>query len=106
MDIIRQDYRYAIRRLASAPFFVLFVVVTLAVGIAANTVMFGIADAVLFRSLPYPDADRLVWISHGVPGFPQGGATFSYSAYRDITQQNTSFDAMAAYEGWGSVVLT
>ncbi len=106
MDIIWQDYRYAIRRLASAPFFVLFVVVTLAVGIAANTVMFGIADAVLFRSLPYPDADRLVWISHGVPGFPQGGATFSYSAYRDITQQNTSFDAMAAYEGWGSVVLT
>jgi predicted permease len=106
MDTVWQDYRYAMRRLASAPFFALFVVVTLAVGIAANTIMFSIAEGVLFRSLPYPDADRLVWISHGVPGFPQGGATFSYPAYHDIVEQNTSFDTVAAYEGWGSVVLT
>jgi putative ABC transport system permease protein len=74
METVWPDCRYALRRLAKAPFFALFVVLTLSVGIAANTVMFGIADGVLFRSLPYPDADRLVWISHGVPGFPQGGA--------------------------------
>jgi len=67
METVWQDCRYALRRLAKAPFFVLFVVLTLSVGIAANTVMFGIADGVLFRSLPYPDPDRLVWISHGVP---------------------------------------
>jgi putative ABC transport system permease protein len=106
MDTIWQDYRYATRRLAQAPFFALFVVLTLAVGIAANTIMFGIADAVLFRGLPYPDADRLVWISRGLPGYPQGGATFSYPAYRDIAERTTSFDSVAAYEGWGSVVMT
>src|SRR5262245_39311838 len=106
MDTVWQDCRYAMRRLVSAPFFALFVVLTLAVGIASNTIMFGIADGVLLRSLPYPDADRLVWISHGVPGFPQGGATFSYPRYHDIVEQNTSFDTLAAYQGWSSLVLT
>src|SRR5215467_1752784 len=84
MDTIWQDGKYALRRLAQSPFFALFVVLTLAVAIAANTVVFSIADGVLFRSLPYPDGDRLVWLSHGVPGYPQGGATFSYPAAHDI----------------------
>ncbi len=106
MHTMWQDCRHAIRRLAGAPFFALFVVLTLAVGIAANTIMFGIADGVLFRSLPYADADRLVWISHGVPGFPQGGATFSYPVFRDVLEENTSFDTLAAYQGWNSLVLT
>ena len=106
MNTVWQDCRYALRRLAKAPFFALFVVTTLAVGIAANTVMFSIADGVLFRSLPYPDADRLVWISHGVPGFPQGGATFSYPVYHDMLEQNASFDSLAAYQGFGSLVMT
>ena len=106
MDTVWHDCRYALRRLSKSPFFALFVVLTLAVGIAANTIMFSIADGVLFRGLPYPGADRLVWISHGVPGFPQGGATFSYPVYRDIVEQNTSLDTLAAYQGWRSLVLT
>jgi predicted permease len=106
METVWQDCWYAVRRLAKSPFFALFVVLTLSVGIAANTVMFSIADAVLFRSLPYPDADRLIWISHGVPGYPGGGATFSYPVYHDMVEQNTTFDTMAAYQGWGSLVLT
>jgi putative ABC transport system permease protein len=106
MELVSQDFRIALRRLGKSPFFAIFVVLTLGVGIAANTVMFSIADGVLFRGLPYPDADRLVWISRGVPGFPQGGATFSYAAYHDMEQQNTSFDALAAYSGWNSVALT
>ena len=52
MEIVWQDCRHALRRLRKSPFFALFVVLTLSVGIAANTVMFGIADGVLFRSLP------------------------------------------------------
>jgi putative ABC transport system permease protein len=106
MEDVLQDCRYALRRLRQSPFFVLFVVVTLSVGIAATTVMFGIADGVLFRRLPYPDPDRLVWISQGVPGYPQGGATFSYPAYRDISEQSTAFETVAGYQGWGSLVMT
>ena len=106
MEKVWQDCRHALRVLIHAPLFTLFVVLTLAVGIAANTVIFSIADGVLFRSLPYPNADRLVWLSHGVPGYPQGGATFSYPVYRDILAQNTSFDSVAAYQGWDSAVLT
>lgn len=106
MQNISLDFRVALRRLRSEPLLALFVVLTLAVGIAANTIIFSIADSVLFRSLPFPDGDRLVWISHGVPGFPQGGATFSYPVYRDILEQNTSFDQIGAYLGWGQLVLT
>ncbi len=106
METVWQDCWFAARRLAKSPFFVLFVVLTLSLGIAANTVMFSFADAVLFGSLPYPNADRLVWISRGVPGFPGGGATFSYPVYHDMADQNTSFDTLAAYQGWGSLVLT
>ena len=106
MENVWQDCRHALRRLIHAPFFALFVVLTLSVGIAANTIIFSIADAVLFRSLPYPNADRLVWLSHGVPGYPQGGASLSYPVYRDILEQNTCFDSVAAYQGWDSAVLT
>ena len=106
MENVLQDCRYALRRLRQSPFFVLFVVLTLSVGIAANTVMFAIADGVLFRRLPYPDPDRLVWISRGVPGYPQGGATFSYPAYHDILEQSTAFETLAGYQGWGSLVMT
>jgi hypothetical protein len=53
METVWQDCWYAVRRLARSPFFVLFVVLTLSMGIAANTIMFSVADAVLFRSLPY-----------------------------------------------------
>jgi predicted permease len=106
MENVLQDCRYALRRLRQSPFFVLFVVLTLSVGIAANAVMFAIADGVLFRRLPYPDPDRLVWISHGVPGYPQGGATFSYSAYHDILERSTAFETLAGYQGWGSLVMT
>jgi len=52
MEKVWQDGRHALRLLIHAPFFALFVVLTLAVGIAANTIIFSIADAVLFRSLP------------------------------------------------------
>jgi putative ABC transport system permease protein len=106
MDTVWQDCRYAVRRLANSPLLVLFVVLTLGVGIAASTIMVDIADGVLFRGLSYPNGDRLVWISHGVPGYPQGGATFSNPTYRDIQEQSTSFDALAAYQGWGSLVMT
>lgn len=65
------DLRFAAHRLARAPGFTLVAVVTLALGIAATTAIFSLLDAVALRPLPYPGADRLVVLSHQVPGVPQ-----------------------------------
>jgi putative ABC transport system permease protein len=91
-----QEVRYAARALRRNPGFTLVVVVTFAVGIGMNTVVFSVANTVLFRALPYPDADRLAWMTN-----------FSLRENRDIFTANAeylswkaqarSFDRMAAY---------
>jgi hypothetical protein len=60
LDEVGQDVRYALRRCARNPSFSAIVIVTLALGIGANSAMFAIADAALLRPLPFPDSDRLV----------------------------------------------
>src|SRR5579863_5418917 len=58
-----QDARYGLRALARNPWFAFTAIVTLALGIGANTAIFSVIDAILIRSLPFPDANRLVWIT-------------------------------------------
>ncbi|HUJ39426.1 MAG TPA: ABC transporter permease [Candidatus Acidoferrales bacterium] len=106
MESLCQDVRYALRSLGASPRFAAVVVLTLAVGIAANTVIFSVAQGVLFRPLAYPDADRLLYISRAYPGYPQGGGNFSYPMYLDMRAQATAFDAIAGYQGYGALALT
>ncbi len=106
LDALWQDIRHAARLLAASPGFSVVVVAILALGIGANTAIFSAARAVFVRSLPYPDAARLTYVSRAYPGFPQGGGNFSYPAYRDMLQQNTSFDVLAAYQDFGALALT
>jgi predicted permease len=76
MRKLSQDVRYAVRTLVQAPGFTLAIMISVALGIAANTAVFSIAEGLLWGVLPARDAQRLV-------SFPDGGETFSYPDYVD-----------------------
>jgi putative ABC transport system permease protein len=102
MNSLLQDLRYGARMLLKKPGFTVVAVVTLALGIGANTAIFSVLHAVLLRPLPYPDADRIVRIDE-TEG--RGGMGISPPNLLDFQQQNHSFDHIAAYSG-GSFILT
>ncbi|HTO73482.1 MAG TPA: ABC transporter permease [Gemmatimonadales bacterium] len=90
------DFRLAIRSLRRTPGFTTVVVLTLALGIGANTAIFSVVNTVLLRSLPYPDADRLMTINEGrLPNLPDFAV--SPANFHDYHDQNRSFSALAAY---------
>jgi len=98
-----QDVRYAFRMLAKSPGFTLVSLLTLAVGIGANTAIFSFVDAVLLKPLPYADADRIVRVLEKPPRGERNG--ISTLTFLDWQRDNTVFDYMAAQSG-GPVTLT
>jgi putative ABC transport system permease protein len=96
MDLLMQDVRYAVRRLASSPFFALMAILIVGVGIAANTTVFSAVNAVLLRPLPFADADRLVHVyQDSDEGQPESS---SFPAYRAIAGRTDVFsDAGAVF---------
>src|SRR5215469_2100202 len=98
-----QDVRFALRTLAKSPGFTLVSLLTLAIGIGANTAIFSFVDAVLLKPLPYADADRIVRVLEKPPKYPRNG--ISTLNYLDWVHQNTVFDYMAAQTG-GNLTLT
>jgi putative ABC transport system permease protein len=96
MRTLLQDIRYGLRVFAQRPGFTAVAVVTLALGIGANTAIFSLVNAVLLRPLKYREAERLVmlWEDGSAAGFPRdNGAPANYA---DWKSQQQSFDAMAA----------
>src|SRR5262252_3337149 len=93
-----QDLRYAARTLVTAPGFTMVVVLTLALGIGANTAIFSLTDQVLLRLLPVKSPERLVVLDG--PGAFRGrtfnNGTFSYPMYRDFRDRNTVLDGVLA----------
>ena len=98
------DLRYAFRQLLKNPGFTIVAVLTLALGIGANTAIFSIVNAVLLRPFPYQAPERLVIIEERV----SGGNSFSpsYPNFVDWRAQNTAFDSIAAVRGNESFSLT
>jgi len=95
LDDLRQDLRYTFRRMGKSPAFSFSVVLTLAVGIGATVAMFSVLDAALFRSLPYPEPDRLVV---GRTTFNGNVNSFgSFPDYMDYRDGNDGFRVMAAF---------
>src|SRR5499426_2515582 len=103
IDSLATDVRYMLRGLVQKPGFTIAVILTLALGIGANAVVFALVNAVGLRQLPYPDPDRIVSISGGEGR--EGGA-LSNHAYADWSQTTRSVESHAAYEGRQAVFQT
>src|SRR5437879_5038104 len=103
MDELLQDLRYGFRTLVRSPAFTIVAVLTLAIGIGANTAIFSFVDGVLLKPLPYAEPDRIVRVLEKPPGGGRNG--ISTLNYLDWQKDNTVFEYMAAQNG-GSVTLT
>src|ERR671929_1898055 len=104
-----QDVRYALRMLAKKRGFTAVAVVTLALGIGANTAIFSVVNGLLLRPLPYPEPEQIVHVWHTPPqqSFP-GLDRFSVSPanYLDWKAQSTAFEQIAVYTDTGFSLST
>jgi putative ABC transport system permease protein len=101
------DLRYAFRMLLKSPGFSIIAVVTLALGIGANSAIFSVIDTVLLRPLRFPHPEQLAMIYSRAPQHPdEPRGVHSYPDYVDLRDQNHSFAALSAYTGlsaiWGT----
>ncbi len=103
MRTLLQDLQYAVRQMRKSPGFAFVAILTLAIGIGANTTIFSVVNGVLLNPLPYPDADRLVVLFHNKPNFAKG--SISYPNFLDWQRDNRCFEAVAAYRN-GDAKLT
>jgi putative ABC transport system permease protein len=106
MNEIIKDLRYGIRLLFKNPGFTLIAVLTLALGIGANTAIFSVVNALMLRPLPYKDADRLVWIWGTNPknGIPQEAA--SAPDYADWKKLSESFEDMGGFSRTAMILVS
>ena len=91
--------RQVLRRLGRAPMFTSVTLLTLAIGVGANTVIFSVIEGVLLKPLPYPQADRLIGVWYTAPGVNIKDMEMAPSNYMVEREQNTTFEDIGAYDG-------
>src|SRR5208283_3513314 len=96
MQTLWQDLRYALRMLAKSRGFTAVAVLTLALGIGANTAIFSVVNAILLRPLPYPDADRVMFLSESSQEIPD--MSISMANFNDWRAQNKVFESLVALQ--------
>src|SRR5690348_12842762 len=102
MSTLLQDLRYGARMLGKRPGFTLVAVITLALGIGANTAIFSFVNALLINPLPLPEVNRLVAIWERVPGQGVERNETAVANYLDWQSQNQSFENVALYSWWNA----
>ncbi len=100
MDKFWKDVRHSLRVLRKRPGFFAAAVLTLALGIGANTALFGVVDAVLLRQLPFRNADRAFWITEVRP--ERSDAPFSLPDFLDYRDHTDSLDSISAVGPWSA----
>lgn len=105
MDSLNNELKQTLRRLWRTPMFTGIALLTLAVGIGANTAVFSVVQGVLLKPLPYPDPRQLVGIWHVAPGLNIGDVNMAPSNYFIYREQNRAFQDVGVYTG-DSVSIT
>ena len=98
-DTFRQDLRYSLRSLFARPGFLIAAVLTLALGIGANTAIFSVVNGLLLQPLPYPDGERLVLVHNAYPRMGLDYAGTSIPDYFDRREQAQALEDLALYTG-------
>src|SRR6187402_2220355 len=93
LEELGQDVRFALRMLVKHPAFTLIAVVTLALGIGANTILFSVVNGVLLNPVPFPHPEELVMVHAAKPHFDEG--SISYPNFRDWQKDNSTLAAFA-----------
>jgi putative ABC transport system permease protein len=105
MEALWQDLRYGLRALRKQPGFTFIAVLTLALGIGANTAIFSVVNAVLLKPLPFPQPEQLVRVYGEFPALNTNQMSLSVPEYTDFQQQTQSFAASGVFDGSGSANL-
>ncbi|MEJ2542326.1 MAG: ABC transporter permease, partial [Gemmatimonadota bacterium] len=104
-EAVMQDVKYAVRSLARSPGFAVVAILTLALGVGANSAIFSVLNGVLLRPLPYPEPDRIAWMDEAHDGPDGRPGPVPWTNFVDWQEQSRSFEAMATFSARGTTVL-
>src|SRR5471032_1746367 len=99
MAMFISQLRQALRRLGRAPMFTAITLLTLAIGVGANTVIFSVIEGVLLKPLPYPNSDQLIGVWHTAPGINIKDLNMAPSIYFIDREQSTTLQDIGVYSG-------